>query len=419
MQLSRRYDISTDTLVVVLAGGQGERLSPLTTHRSKPAVPFGGLFRIIDFTLSNCLNSGLRRIYVLTQYKSGSVERHIQLGWDRLFSAELGEWVFSVPPQLHVGQRWYEGTADAVWQNLHLFRDERPRRVVVLSGDHVYKMDYGRLLEYHDTKGALATAGAVQVPVDQARAFGNLEVDAEYRIRAFIEKPEDPPSMPDKPGSALVNMGVYVFETETLVQALEEDALRADSRHDFGHDILPRLAEQERVYAYPFIDENKKTQRYWRDIGTLDAYFEASMDLVAVNPVFNLYDQDWPVRTHARQFPPAKLVFAEDWDGGRYGVAVDSLLSDGVIVSGARVERSILSPGVRIHSYAKVADSILMDGVDVARRARVTRAIVDKEVRIGDGCVIGEDLEADRARFTVTDNGIVVIPKQAVVTAGH
>ena len=417
MRLSRRHDISTDTLVVLLAGGQGERLSPLTADRSKPAVPFGGVFRIIDFTLSNCLNSGLRRIYVLTQYKSGSVERHIQLGWDTLFSSELGEWVYSVPPQLRVGQRWYEGTADAVWQNLYLLRRESPRRVVVLAGDHIYKMDYGRMLEHHDVKGAVATAAAVEVPVAQARAFGNLEVDEDHRIRAFIEKPEQPPSIPDKPGSALVNMGVYVFETDTLIRALEEDAVRDGSSHDFGHDILPRLAEQERVFAYPFIDENRKTQRYWRDIGTLDAYYEASMDLTAVNPVFNLYDTEWPVRTHARQHPPAKLVFGEEWEGGRFGVAIDSLLADGVIVSGARVERSILSPGVRVHSYAKVTDSILMDGVDVARHARLTRTIVDKNVRIEAGCVIGEDLEADRARFTVSDNGIVVIPKNAVVTA--
>ena len=415
MKLSRRYDLSTDMPVAVLAGGQGERLWPLTRDRSKPAVPFGGIFRIIDFTLSNCLNSGLRMIFVLTQYKSNSLERHIQLGWDTLFSAELREWIYTVPPQLGAGQRWYEGTADAVLQNLDLIGRERPRRVLVVSGDHIYKMDYRRLLEYHERTESVATVAAIEIPIEQAHQFGNLVVDEDYRIRSFLEKPADPPGIPGDPGHGLVNMGVYVFEFETLVSALGDDAGRIDSKHDFGHDIIPTLASQDRVHAYPFVDENRKSTRYWRDIGTIDAYYEASMDLVAVNPVFNLYDNEWPIRTRAHQLPPAKLVFAQEGPGGRLGVAMDSLVCGGAILSGGRVERSIVSPYVRVNSFAHVEDSVLMAGVDVGRGAVVRRAIVDKGARIEPGCVIGEDPEADRARFEVTPSGVVVIPRGAVV----
>jgi len=413
--LARSYDITMDTPVVVLAGGSGERLKPLTDERSKPSVPFGGAFRIIDFTLSNCLNSGLRMIYVLTQYKSMSLERHIQLGWHALFSPELREWIYTVAPQLRLGQRWYEGTADAVLQNLDLVMRENPRDVVIVSGDHVYKMNYRRMLDYHRDKRAVATVSAIEVPVAEAHAFGNLAVDDTFRVESFVEKPAAPPSMPGRDGVALVNMGVYIFEASALAGALKEDAHREGSRHDFGHDILPALARLGEVYAYPFLDENRKESRYWRDIGTLDAYYEASMDLVAVNPVFNLYDTEWPLRTYARQLPPAKLVFAQEEPGGRLGIALDSLICGGVIISGGRVERSILSPYARVNSYARVQDSVLMDGVDVGRGARVRRAILDKGVRIASGCVIGEDPEADRTRFTVTPKGIVVIPKNAVV----
>jgi glucose-1-phosphate adenylyltransferase len=314
-----------------------------------------------------------------------------------------------------VGQRWYEGTADAVYQNLYLLQTDRPKRVVILSGDHVYKMDYAKLLRFHDARKAAATVAAIEVPTDQAHAFGNLEVDEDQRIRAFVEKPHDPPSMPGRPGSALVNMGVYVFEIDDLIAALTADAGRDDSRHDFGHDVLPWLSERGGVFAYPFVDENKNPTRYWRDVGTLDAYYEANMDLVAVNPVFNLYDLAWPLRTYPRQLPPAKLVFAQEFPGGRLGIALDSMLCGGVIVSGGRVERSILSPRVRVNSFAHVADSVILDGVEVGRKARVSRAIVDKGVRIPPGSVIGEDLEADRERFTVTPGGVVVIPKLAVL----
>jgi glucose-1-phosphate adenylyltransferase len=408
----RRKVILGDTLALVLAGGQGERLYPLTRDRGKPAVPFGGIYRIIDFTLSNCLNSGMRKIYVLVQYKSGSLERHIATGWASIFSHELDEWIHTVPPMLRVGQRWYQGTADAVYQNVYLLEQERPRRVVILSGDHVYKMDYRRLVDRHEERGALASVGAVEVPLEQASSFGVLEVDDDWRITAFREKPKDPKPVPGKPDVALVNMGVYCFETEGLVRALSADA-RRDSRHDFGYDILPSLVETGRVYAHAFVDENRKQTLYWRDIGTLDSYFEASMDLVAVDPVFNLYDKEWPIRTAPRQLPPMKTVFAQEEPGGRLGIALDSLVSGGVIVSGGRVERSVLGPEVRVNSYARVHECVLMDGVDVGRHARLKRAIVDKGVRIPAGFVVGEDPEEDRRRFLVTDGGIVVIPREA------
>jgi glucose-1-phosphate adenylyltransferase len=407
--LSTRNAPFADVLTLVLAGGQGERLYPLTRDRSKPAVPFGGLYRIIDFTLSNCVNSGLRKIYVLTQYKSGSLDRHIRLGWDTLMSAELGDWISTVPPQLRVGNRWYTGTADAVYQNVYLLQQERPRLVLVLSGDHVYKMDYRKLLDFHDAKGATATVGAVEVPREQASAFGILEVDDEWRITAFREKPKDPKPMPGKPDRCLVNMGVYCFETETLVRNLAIDAKR-ESRHDFGHDVLPDMVADGKLLAFPFVDENRGAVQYWRDIGTLESYFEASMDLVAVEPVFNLYDAVWTLRTQPRQLAPAKTVFAGGEDG-RVGTVLDSMVCGGVIVSGGRVERSILSPEVRVHSFSHVEECVLMDRVEVGRHARLKRTIVDKGVKIPRGFVVGEDPEADRQRFTVSPTGIVVIPK--------
>jgi glucose-1-phosphate adenylyltransferase len=406
----RRRLVLDDVVAIVMAGGQGERLYPLTRDRGKPAVPFGGIYRVVDFTLSNCLNSGLRKIYVLTQYKSGSLERHVRIGWGPLFNHEIGEWIQCVPPQLRVGQRWYEGTADAVYQNVYLLEHDRPRYVVILSGDHVYKMDYAKLIEYHEATGALVTVGAVEVPVGEASSFGVLAVDEESRITAFQEKPADPAPIPGRPDTALANMGVYVFDTETLVRALTTDARKA-SRHDFGHDILPSLVDTRKLFVYPFVDENKKESRYWRDIGTLDSYYEASMDLVAVEPQFNLYDKVWPIRTMVEQLPPAKTVFAQEEPGGRLGIVLDSVVSGGVIVSGGRVERSILGPEVRVNSYAKVTDSVLMAGVDVGRYARVHKAIVDKGVRIPVHFVVGEDLESDKARFTVTAGGVVVIPR--------
>ena len=408
----RRRTLLGDTLAIVMAGGQGERLFPLTRDRGKPAVPFGGIYRVVDFTLSNCLNSGLRKIYVLTQYKSGSLERHVRIGWGPLFNHELDEWIQCVPPQLRVGERWYQGTADAVYQNIYLLEQDRPRFVVVLSGDHIYKMDFAALIAQHEARGAIATVAAVEVPIAEASAFGVLAVDEASRITAFQEKPKAPSPIPGRPDTALVNMGVYVFETETLVRSLTADAGR-DTRHDFGHDILPALVSTSKLYAYPFVDENKKQTAYWRDIGTLDSYYEASMDLVAVEPVFNLYDKHWPIRTMVQQLPPAKTVFAQEEPGGRLGIVLDSLLSGGAIVSGGRVERCILGPEARINSYAQVKDSVLMDGVDVGRYARITRAIIDKGVRIPASFIVGEDAEEDRRRFMVTPNGVVVIPREA------
>ena len=412
--MARKHQILHDTLALVLAGGQGERLFPLTRDRSKPSVPFGGMYRIIDFTLSNCLNSGLRKIYVLTQYKSGSLERHIQLGWSQLFSAELEEYIFTVPPQLRVGQRWYEGTADAGYHNTHLIQQERPERVLVLSGDHVYSMDYQKLIDAHEHTGALVTIGAVEVPIEEASAFGVIEVDEQWRIRSFAEKPSRPAPIPGKPNLALVNMGVYCFEREVLLQALSEDAAVA-SRHDFGHDVLPALVETGLLYASPFADENRKSRPYWRDIGTIASYYEASMDLVGVDPTFNLYNQEWPLRTMPRQLPPVKTVFAQERPGGRLGIILDSLVCNGAIVSGGRVERSILSPGVRVNSYSSVADCVLMDGVEVGRHARLKRVIGDKRVKIPPGTVIGEDPEADRQRFHVDESGVVVIAKRTEI----
>jgi len=399
-----------DTLVLVLAGGQGERLYPLTKDRSKPAVPFGGPYRIIDFTLSNCLNSGLRKIYVLTQYKSGSLQRHIQLGWNPIFSAELDEWIHTVPPQLRIDQRWYEGTADAVYQNIYVLDQEQPRRVLILSGDHIYKMNYSVMLDAHEQNDAVATVAAVEVPADQASAFGVIQVDERSRIVAFHEKPSTPVEIPGKPGRALVNMGVYCFETEELGAALSRDAGEG-SRHDFGHDILPALVDSGRLYAYPFVDENRKAVAYWRDIGTIASYFEASMDLACIDPVFNLYDRAWPLRTMPRQLPPAKTVHSGDGQGSRRAELLDSIVCGGVIVSGGRVESSILGPQVRVNSYASVRRSVLMDGVNVGRHARVQNAIVDKWVKIPAGFVIGEDPELDRSRFTIDDSGVIVVPR--------
>lgn len=395
-----------DSLVIVLAGGVGERLFPLTKERAKPAVYFGGPYRIIDFTLSNCLNAGLRRIFIVTQYKSLSLNRHIRMGWS-VVAEELGEFVEILPPQKRVSDNWYLGTADAVYQNLYSVIREAPRHVVILSGDHVYKMDYSKMLRRHIERGAAATVATYEVPVEEAaRRFGVLQVDEEERVIGFEEKPAEPKPIPGMSGVALASMGIYVFEADVLIRALEEDAGR-DSKHDFGKDILPSLIGHAPVYSYRFSDENKKAAKYWRDIGELDAYYEANMDLVQVNPEFNLYDPEWPIRTHMPQAPPAKFVFGEE--GRRCGQAIDSIISSGVIVSGSRVQGSILCPNVRVHSYCHIEQSILMPGVRVGRHARIRKAIVDRDVFIPRGAVIGHNPEEDRKRHTVTDKGVVVV----------
>jgi len=395
-----------DILVILLAGGAGERLYPLTKERAKPAVYFGGPYRIIDFTLSNCINSGLRRIFIATQYKSLSLNRHIRLGWS-VVSEELGEFIEILPPQKRVGEHWYLGTADAVYQNIYSIEREVPSHVIVLSGDHVYKMDYSKMLRFHIERGADATLASLEVPRAEARRFGIVAVANDDRVIGFQEKPATPTPGPDAPDVALASMGIYIFRADVLVRALEEDAARADSQHDFGKNIIPSLIHTAPVFSYRFYDENKKAGKYWRDIGTLDAYFEANMDLCRVNPEFNLYDPEWPLRTYMPQAPPAKFVFAEE--GRRCGQALDSVISNGCIISGSNIRGSILCPNVRVHSFCEIGQSILMPGVRVGRHARIRRAIIDRDVLIPRGALIGFDPVEDRRRHTVTEGGVVVV----------
>jgi glucose-1-phosphate adenylyltransferase len=393
--------VQDDILVMVLAGGVGERLYPLTKERAKPAVYFGGPYRIIDFTLSNCLNSGLRKIFIALQYKSLSLSRHLRMGWS-VVADELGEFIEILSPQKRVGEHWYLGTADAVYQNLYSILRENPRYLIVLSGDHVYKMDYAKMLRFHQERGAGATMAALEVPSEEASRFGVLQVDEQDRLTGFLEKPTHlPPG-----GQVLASMGIYIFDMEVLVPALEEDARRSTT-HDFGKDIIPELISKVGVYAYRFYDENKKAAKYWRDIGTLDAYFEANMDLCRVNPEFNLYDPEWPLRTYQLQAPPAKFVFADE--GRRCGQALDSIISAGCIISGSRISGSVLCPNVRVHSFCDVEESILMPGVRVGRHARIRHAIIDRDVFVPRGALIGYNVEEDRKRHTVTESGIVVV----------
>jgi glucose-1-phosphate adenylyltransferase len=397
-----------ESLVIVLAGGAGERLHPLTQDRAKPAVYFGGPYRIIDFVLSNCINSGLRRIFIATQYKSLSLNRHIRMGWS-IVSEELGEFIEILPPQKRVGENWYLGTADAVYQNLYSVARENPRHVIVLAGDHVYKMDYAKMLRFHRERQAGVTVATIEMPLEESYRFGIVQVDESDRMIGFQEKPENPMSIPDSPHLVLASMGIYIFEADVLVRALEANASR-ETNHDFGKDIIPALIAEVPVFSYRFYDENKKAAKYWRDIGTLDAYFEASMDLVQVNPEFNMYDPEWPLRTYQPQSPPAKFVFAEE--GRRCGQALDSIISPGCIVSGSRISGSILCPNVRVHSFCDIDRSILMPGVRVGRHARLRRAIVDRDVFIPRGALIGYDLDEDRRRHTVTDEGVVVVTRE-------
>jgi glucose-1-phosphate adenylyltransferase len=399
-----------DTLVCLLAGGAGERLLPLTRDRAKPAVPFGGIYRIIDLTLSNCINSDLRRIFVLTQYKALSLNRHIREGWT-ILSSELGEFIHILPPMQRVGAEWYRGTADAIFQNLYSVGSEACKYVLILAGDHVYKMDYRLMLKQHVDAAADVTIGAIEFDRSEATRFGVVELDAESRIIGWQEKPADPKPSPKNPNKCHASMGIYCFNRELLIQALIADAEDPNSSHDFGRDVVPRLIDKHRIFAFNFVDENQKDAQYWRDIGTIEAYYEANMDLVAVAPVFNLYDQHWPIRTYQRQYPPAKFVFAQE--GRRMGIAVDSIVSMGSIVSGGRVTNSILSPDVRINSYTEVEDSIIFSHVDIGRYSRIRRAIIDRQIQVPEGTEIGFNLEEDRKKYHVTDTGIVVvIPEQ-------
>ena len=401
-----------NVLVVVLAGGKGSRLEPLTRDRAKPAVPFGGAYRIIDFTLSNCINSSLRKILVLTQYKAMSLDRHINLGWRPLLSRELREFIDVVPPQQRIDEHWYKGTADAVYQNIYTIEKEHPEYIVILAGDHIYKMDYLKLVEYHKHTRADVTVGALRVSLPEATQFGVMQVDGEQRIIGFQEKPANPRHIPGDPVHALASMGIYVFTARFMFEQLCQDATRRQSAHDFGRDIIPSVIDTHRVFAFPFLDENRKNDAYWRDVGTLDAYYEANMDLVSVDPLLNMYDAHWPIRTYHPTYPPPKFVFAETGPNGRRGQALDSIICPGSIVSGGAVSHSILGPNTRVNSYAQVEGSILFEGVDIGRHAKVRRAIIDKGVHIPPGVEVGYDHDHDRARgFTVSDGGVVVIAK--------
>jgi glucose-1-phosphate adenylyltransferase len=397
-----------DTLGVLLAGGAGERLYPLTRDRAKPAVTFGGIYRIIDITLSNCLNSDLRRVYILTQYKALSLNRHIREGWN-ILGKEIGEFIEILPPMKRVSENWYMGTADAVYQNIYSIGSEQPKHVLILSGDHIYKMNYGRMLKQHNDAGADVTVATLLMDPSECSRFGVVEMDSDGRITGFQEKPKQTEIRSTfDPTKTSGSMGIYIFNTDVLIPVLLKDAEDPQSSHDFGKDILPKMLDEYRVYAFNFVDENKKEALYWRDVGTLEAFYEANTDLVSVSPVFNLYDEEWPIRTHQRQYPPAKFVFAES---GRTGEALDSLVSQGCIISGGQVKNCVLSPDVRVNSYSEVDSSILFSHVNVGRHCRIRRAILDRDVHVPEGTTIGFDAEADRQRYFVTESGITVVTR--------
>ena len=397
-------------LTIILAGGQGERLYPLTKDRAKPAVPFGGIYRIIDFTLSNCLNSGLRKIVVLTQYKSFSLDKHLRLGWN-IFNNELNEYIEQIPPQQRISDQWYQGTADAVYQNIYTLEKEQPEMVLILSGDHIYKMDYRNMALFHLENKADLTIACMEVPLSEGKRFGVIKTDEENRIVGFHEKPSEPIPSPNNPEATLASMGIYLFNTTTLVKAIIDDA-KQDTNHDFGKNIIPEMIHSKRVYAYPFADGTNNNLNYWRDIGTLDAYWEANMDLVQESPEFNLYDKDWPIRTHQEQNPPAKTTFKKTLPEERTDMILNSIVSGGCIISGAKVEGCILSPDVRVDTNSEIYDSIIMESVRIGENVKIRKAIIDKSVNIPDYMSIGYSREEDSKHFTVTDSGITVVRKE-------
>jgi glucose-1-phosphate adenylyltransferase len=398
-----------DTLGVLLAGGAGERLFPLTRDRAKPAVPFAGQYRIIDITLSNCINSDLRHVYILTQYKALSLNRHIREGWGPVVANELGEFIEILPPMQRVSKSWYQGTADAVYQNIYSIGSEEPKYVIILSGDHIYKMNYARMLQQHKDCGSDVTLATLPIRPEDVSQFGVVEVARDGEVIGFEEKPKETscrsPFMPDMVDAS---MGIYIFNTDILLPELIRDAEQPDSKHDFGHDILPSLLGRVKMHAFNFVDENKKNALYWRDVGTLDAYYEANMDVAGVTPVFNLYDKTWPMRTRAYQYPPAKFVFGEP---GRTGMAINSIVAAGSIVSGAVVRNSVVSHDVRVNSYADVDSSIIFSHVNIGRHCRIRHAIIDRDVHIPDGTVIGYDPAEDRRNYFVSPSGLTVVTR--------
>jgi len=397
-------EILRKTLALVLAGGEGSRLKDLTQWRAKPAVPFGGKYRIIDFVLSNCVNSGIRKIGVLTQYKSNSLIRHVQRGWS-FMRYEAGEFVELLPAQQRVDKEWYRGTADALYQNLDILRRHKPEYVLVLGGDHIYSMDYSRMLKEHVTSGADVTIGCIEVPREEATGFGVMSVDEDFKVVKFTEKPVDPEAMPGKPDKALASMGIYVFSTEFLFKKLINDHDDKESSHDFGKDIIPSIIDEHMVRAYPFVNERGEPA-YWRDVGTLESYWQANMDLCSITPELNLYNRDWPIWTYQAQLPPAKFAFDDDT---RRGKAIDSLVSAGCIISGASIKRSVIASACVIHSYASITNSVLLPRVEVGRHCRIQNAIIDKGTKIPNGMIIGEDPVEDAKRFLVDENGLVLV----------
>ncbi len=398
-----------DALTIILAGGMGSRLSPLTDNRAKPAVPFGGKYRILDFTLTNCLHSGLRRILVLTQYKSHSLQKHLRDGWS-IFNPELGEYITAVPPQMRKGENWYEGTADAIYQNLWLLDRSDADYVVVLSGDHIYRMDYEPMLSQHKKTGADLTIACMEVPLDEASAFGCVGIDDDKRIVAFEEKPEHPPATPHDPTQSLASMGIYIFSMKTLIESLELDADDDLSSHDFGKDIIPKLIDQQGVYAYQFGNEEGRVSQdaYWRDVGTIDSFYQANMDLLEPVPPIDLYQSSWPVRTYEYQYPPARTVSSAT---GNEGIFINSIIANGVVNSGGSVHHSILSANVQINDGVTIVDSILFDGVCIGENSQLRNCIIDKHVKIPPNTRIGFDPAKDSTRFHISEQGVVVIPE--------
>lgn len=401
--------LTRETLALVLAGGRGSRLKQLTLWRAKPATPFGGKYRIIDFPLSNCINSGIRRVCVLTQYKAHSLIQHIQRGWGFL-RGEFGEFVELLPAQQRIDESsWYRGTADAVYQNLDIIRTHEPEFVLILAGDHIYKMDYGPMLAHHVETKADVTIGSVEVPRERACEFGVLTVNEQNEVIRFMEKPKEPETLPGRENVALASMGIYVFNTQFLYEQLIEDADTPESNHDFAKDVLPRLIGRHRIVSYPFRDVQTKAQSYWRDVGTVDAFWEANMELVGVDPELNLYDEHWPIWTYLDQSPPAKFVFDDE---GRRGMAVDSMVADGCIISGGYVNHSLLFSGVQIHSYVRLRDAVVLPGVDIGRYCQLDKVIIDRACIIPPGTVVGENPEEDARRFYRTEKGVVLITRE-------